>query len=316
MTGGREMFGQGDELLDLFDIDIEYIDNNRHYWLVRTEGGKFYSDFVRDNYVAIGWNEFLDHSNFIDKKMNENMKERLLEAYPDNQPGRIYSQIRKFIQEIAVGDVVMIPNENSQEISFGIVEGNLVNRKVEDENFIKSRNIKWLKTIYKDELDPYLFKMMRAQQTINRADEYAHFIDRTMYPFYKKGEESFLILPVKKEEDIPAYDLSNFINSLVDTIKLINRLEEEINYDLRDLDIKLNIQSPGFVELTSSAKDLVVKVLGILKNAMTENQILSKEVLQKTAPDKLRLLEEQENRIKRSFEEIKASLPDDLKDRT
>lgn len=311
------MFGQGDALLDLFNINIENIEENRHYWLVRTEGGKFYSDFIDNSYVAIGWNEFTDQLDFVNKKMNESMKEKLLEAYPDKQPGRIYSQIHRFIHEIAIGDVVMIPNENSKEISFGIVEGNLVNRNVNDGNFIKSRKIKWIRPVERDELDPYLFKMMQAQQTINKADEYAHFIDRTMYPFYKKGKESFLILPVKKEEDIPAYDLSKFIISLVDTIKLINYLEDECNkYDLRDLDIKLNIQSPGFVELVSSAKDLVVKILGILKNALTENQKLSEEVLQKTTPEKLRLLEEQENNIKRSFEDVKASLPDNLKNRT
>lgn len=311
------MFGQGEILLDLFNINIESVEENRHYWLVRTEGGKFYSDFIRDSYVAIGWNDFTDQTDFSNKKMNESMKEKLLEAYPDNQPGRIYSQIRKFIHEIAIGDVVMIPSEHSKQISFGIVEGNLVNRDVEDENFIKSRKIKWVKTVDRDKLDPYLFKMMQAQQAINKADEYAHFIDRTMYSFYKKGEESFLILPVKKEEDIPAYDLSKFITSLVDTIKVINHLEDEGNkYDLRDLDIKLNIQSPGFVELVSSAKDLVVKILGILKNALTENQKLSEEVLQKTTPEKLRLLEEQERNIKSSFEDVKASLPNDLKNRT
>ncbi|UNT55628.1 restriction endonuclease [Lysinibacillus capsici] len=310
------MFGQGDTLLDLFNINIEHVDENRHYWLVRTEGGKFYSNFIRDSHVAIGWNEFTDQSDFVNKKMNETIKTKLLKAYPDNQPGRIYSQIRRFIHEIAIGDVVMIPNESSKQISFGIVEGNLVNRNVEDGNFIKSRSVKWIKTVDRDELDPYLFKMMQAQQAINKADEYAHFIDRTMYPFYKKGDESFLILPVKKEEDIPAYDLSKFITSLVDTIKIINDLDEDNKYDLRDLDIKLNIQSPGFVELVSSAKDLIVKVLGILKNALTENQKLSEEVLKKTTPEKLRLLEEQENNIKRNFEDVKASLPADLKNRT
>jgi len=312
------MFVQGDALLDLFNIDMENINENRHYWLVRTESGKFYSDFIRDNYIAIGWNEFTDKSDFINKKMNEGMKEKILASYPENQPGRIYSQIRRFIYDIAIGDVVMIPNENSKKISFGIVEGDLVNRNLgeEEDGFIKSRKIKWIKTVDRDNLDPYLFKMMQAQQAINKADEYAHFIDRTMYSFFKKGEESFLILPVKKEDDIPAYDLSNFITSLVDTINVINHLENEGDkYDLRDLDIKLNIQSPGFVELVSSARDLVVKILGILKEALTGNQKLSEEVLKKTTPEKLRLLEEQERKIKSSFDDVKATLPEDLKNR-
>lgn len=137
--------------------------------------------------------------------------------------------------------------------------------------------------------------MMKAQQTVNSANEYSHVIDRTMYSFFQKGEESFLVLPVRKEEDIPAYDLSKFIQSIVDTINVINILEnEEERYNFRDLDIKLNIQSPGFVELMSSAKDLIIKLFSIIYEALTGNQILSEEVLKKTAPEKLKQLEQQE----------------------
>ncbi|OKA27490.1 hypothetical protein [Bacillus cereus] len=311
------MFLNAEELLNSLNIEIENIEEDRKYWLVRTDGGIYYNNFLDGSYISIGWNEFLNKSDFRNEKANENIKERLLKEYPDKQPGRIYSQIRNFIYEINIGDVVMIPSEKAEEISFGIITSEVYNKEVTDESFIKSRKVNWIKHIEKDSLDPYLFKMMQAHQAINKANEYAHYIDRTMYSLYRKGKESFLILPVKRESDIPAYDLSQFLNSLIDTVRLINKFEDQGNsYDLRDLDIKLNIQSPGFVELVSTTKDLIHKIVVIVKNALNANQTLTNELLTKTSPEKLKELEEQSKKIQQNFEHVKAELPKDIYKKT
>ncbi|MCO5476561.1 hypothetical protein IGJ28_002318 [Enterococcus sp. AZ091] len=39
--------------------NLPQFDPNTKYWLVRGEGGIFYDDFLINNYIAIGWNEFL-----------------------------------------------------------------------------------------------------------------------------------------------------------------------------------------------------------------------------------------------------------------
>ena len=41
-------------------LNIEQIPKERNYWLIRTESGKFYFDFLENNYVSIGWDEFSD----------------------------------------------------------------------------------------------------------------------------------------------------------------------------------------------------------------------------------------------------------------
>ena len=49
------------ELQQILNIlNIEQIPKERNYWLIRTESGKFYFDFLENNYVSIGWDEFSD----------------------------------------------------------------------------------------------------------------------------------------------------------------------------------------------------------------------------------------------------------------
>ncbi|WP_427071271.1 hypothetical protein [Lysinibacillus fusiformis] len=305
-----------ENFLDNWDIEIKEISESRDYWLVRTNSGEFYEEFSHGNYISIGWNEFLNPSDFINEKASEQMKNRIEEYYPDKQAGRIYSQIRKFIFDIKVGDVVMIPSKDSEFVNFGIVTSELFQHRINgnEDTFVKSKSIEWIKEVERDQLDPYLFKMMQAHQTVNNAEKYARYIDRTMYSLYSKGENSYLILPVKEESNIPAYDLTKFLNSLIETVMSINSITEEASmiYDLRDLDIKLNIQSPGFVELMSSANELIKKVVVFLKSALSGNSDLTNELLEKTSPEKIRDLQRKQEKVIEAFERVKADLPEDI----
>lgn len=302
-----------DKFLEDFTPDIEKIDDTRNYWLVRTESGTYYNDYTSGNYIAIGWDEFSNISEFSSKIMSENMANKISKEYPDKQPGRIYNQIRKFLFDIKIGDVVMIPSENSRVINFGIVTSDYIareNNNIDSCPFIKSKSVNWIKSINRNKLDPYLFKMMQAHQTINNAKDYAHYIDRTMYSFYEKNDKSYLILPVNKKEDIPAFDLSQFINSITDLVPIINEIFESEN-DKRDLDIKINVQSPGYVELKSEDKKLVPRVLAFLKFALTTKDDIG-EVLEKTSLANKQLLEKEKLELKEKFENVKAKLPTDL----
>lgn len=303
-----------EDYLEKFAPPIEKIEENRNYWLVRTESGAYYNDYTKGNYIAIGWDEFSNINEFSSETMSEVMAKKISEKYPDKQPGRIYNQIRKFLFDIKIGDVVMIPSENSKMINFGIVTSNPISRKENIEDscpFIKSKSVNWIKSVSRNKLDPYLFKMMQAHQTINSAKDYAHFIDRTMYSFYEKNNKSYLILPVTKKEDIPAYDLSQFINSITNLVPIINEIFDSAN-DRRDLDIKINVQSPGYIELKSDDKKLVPRVFSLLKFSLNGKDDNITAVLEKTSSEKKRLLTKEELELKEKFENVKAKLPKDL----
>ena len=47
--------------MEYFDLttlanDLKKLNNSRKYWMVRTVGGTYYGDFVRNNYIAVGFN--------------------------------------------------------------------------------------------------------------------------------------------------------------------------------------------------------------------------------------------------------------------
>ena len=49
---------QDKQLLESMGIDI--FSENRQYWLIRTQGGAYYNDFINENFVGIEWDEISD----------------------------------------------------------------------------------------------------------------------------------------------------------------------------------------------------------------------------------------------------------------
>lgn len=59
-------------------LDIPNIDPNRHYWIIRTSGGKYYQDFTLHQYISIAW----DHITLnILNNENEDAIKRLIGVY-------------------------------------------------------------------------------------------------------------------------------------------------------------------------------------------------------------------------------------------
>lgn len=93
---------------------------------------------------------------------------------------------------------------------------------------------------------------MNSHNTITSAtEEYAHFIDRTLYSFFKKGDTVHAIFEVCKTGDISAIDVISFIQNILGNIDLFN-LVTGSNYDKSEIDIKINVQSPGPIEFFSN----------------------------------------------------------------
>ena len=94
-----------------FGIKIPNISVERNYWLVRTSGGVWYDEFSNDNFIGINWNELTEKHCKTDNRTEAEVI--ISNNYPESkQPGKIIKNIIKFYQEIKIGDVVMIPDEN------------------------------------------------------------------------------------------------------------------------------------------------------------------------------------------------------------
>lgn len=135
-----------------FGIKIPNISVERNYWLVRTSGGVWYDEFSNDNFIGINWNELTEKHCKTDNRTEAEVI--ISNNYPESkQPGKIIKNIIKFYQEIKIGDVVMIPDENSKKINFGIISGEdvyeiTVSQTKIDEGycpFKKRRKVSWKK---------------------------------------------------------------------------------------------------------------------------------------------------------------------------
>lgn len=163
----------------------------------------------------------------------------------------------------------MIPSTNSKHIIFGEITSDVyidIKSQTElDEGacpYNKKRDVKWLKSVPREKLDPYLYKMMNVHLTISNANDYADAIDRTIHSFYYKGDKAHLVLGVDQQDDIALVDLLDALSApleLIDYIK--NPKEPEQSFSKNDLDAKLRVQSPGIFEFVSTGQAFALAVL-------------------------------------------------------
>lgn len=238
------------------------ISEETNYWLVRTFSGKYYAEFSHRGYVALGWNEIsdLDLIRSAAKKPKDQeklteMAKKLQKGDKNSQPGRITSPIMRFVNEIKIGDIIIIPSEDSAFLNFGKITSDPFLETKEnvmaDEGLIslyKRRNVEWVKEVERKRLDPYLFRLLNSHYAVTNANEYASYVDRTMYDFFTKGEKGHLVLEVKKESGIYGMELVELINQTLGIVDLVNDLTGE-NYDKNSVEVKLTLNSPGLIEL-------------------------------------------------------------------
>ena len=114
------------EEIDRYVKQIPIVPNERRYWLIRTESGIFYDDFIKGGYIAIGYDKIgLTAIQEVHKSTagNDILLLRGLKNLSGalftqkDKPGkasRVAGQLYRFIYGMQTGDVVLIPSENSE----------------------------------------------------------------------------------------------------------------------------------------------------------------------------------------------------------
>ncbi len=243
-------------------LNIEQIPKERNYWLIRTESGKFYFDFLENNYVSIGWDEFSD-INIFKNTEEKKLKEHIASVYKDEKrPGYIYNQIRRFMFDIKKGDMILIPSENSSQIAFGLVQetffirdtiSNTTNIKIPKCNFKKCIKVEWKSKIFKEKFDPYLKMLLFTHTTITDINDYKGYINRLLYSNYILDDMIHVTFNITTKDNINAVELLNFLNLISkESIDVFNQVTGS-NFKKDTVDVKLNVQSPGPIEFIGYA---------------------------------------------------------------
>ena len=250
------------EILD----KVENFNSDRRYWFIRTDYGKHFEVFYKGEYIAIGWDYLtLDE---LKTKAESEIKEKIaqneeLDVSIAIQKGKVTSinnKIKTFLS-LKQGDIIIVPSRNSDRLAFGeIVDENSyeANEALEMGDYFKRRKVKWidLKSIY--ELDPIFFQLKANQHSISRIDRYAPYIDKVIGNLFIKGDKTHYVLNFEKQEDINFRDLNDLMANIDE---LVTKINTEFNFDenLEDFYVKINLQSPGTMELIKTAgKSLAV----------------------------------------------------------
>lgn len=250
------------QLLNTVD-NIETIPDTREYWLIRTQSGQLYDNFIEHDFVAIDHEKLtlkmlydLKRQFNDEKQLKDEIKSRLDVLYKgeDLNAALAAGQIIKFVYHIKKNDIVIIPSEGSNRISFGVVNDSIIPELSSQDlkrtgcDYKKRKDIKWIKTVKKEQLDPYLYKMLVSHQAITNVNNYSQQIERTLSNFFIKNGEGNLILSVQKSSDIGAFSLFQTGYYLLNQLNNFAK-ENNIQIDLDSIDLKTYLNSPGKIHL-------------------------------------------------------------------
>lgn len=236
----------------------------RKYWLVRTMGGAFYGDFLRNGYIAVGYNK-VSLESLLNLPQNENQaKEALKRVFSDSYPevhntGYPVSQLLHFVRNINVGDIVVIPSVSANHAAIGIVKSEMYEEEfplLDSEHrcdFKKRRKIDWLLHRRRSQLPPMLQLMFNSRHILSDVSAYAPYLDSVTNDFYRKDDVAHLVLRIATRDEVSFDDFCD----LQAIKKLITDMCQHFNLGLlpEDLDIKMKIQmeSPGWLRLSACA---------------------------------------------------------------
>lgn len=242
------------------DFVVDYI-SDRKYWFVRTNGGEYYTEYLNEGFIAVGFNWIVDTS-LIEQAEKDAVSKRALyekikfEADEDDRkqikPGLVINQIKRFLLEMTPGDIVLIPSENSQYISFGEVTSDtyIINESELQEYscpFIKRRSVNWLKTSSRNSLDPYLFKAIYSHHVITDVSDSSSFINRSLSSMYVEGDRAHITLRVNTQEAVRLSDIQPLLYGF-EEIAIAANFPSNIISEIKATELKINVQSPGPIE--------------------------------------------------------------------
>lgn len=251
--------------MEFHDIDalIESIKEQnveRNYWMVRTMGGAFYGDFIRNGYIAIGYNEIsLQDISALEQQSHNAAHEELKALIANRRPdvantGHPSGQLLRFVRDIKPDDVVMIPSTGSFHVAIGIVRSDPYEERVVIVNdstrcpFYKRRSVDWKIYTRRAALPPMLQLMFASRHIVSTVNDYSPYIDSLLNDFYYKDETMHLVLEIKTRREVMLEDFCDLkaLGILVDYF-----CREYGFAEGEPIAMKVQMESPGWLRLSN-----------------------------------------------------------------
>ncbi|MDX2359729.1 MAG: hypothetical protein QNK23_02905 [Crocinitomicaceae bacterium] len=260
------------DIQKILQNDFSHIENitERDYWFVRTDQGYYFETYYDNGFLAIGWNEIT-----LNDIPNINVYGSAIRAKvrgnPDNainkieklssQEGKITGILNKnkAFYDLKKGDVVIMPSVGSQFLAFGVIlDDKPYNGQGLDCSYNKRRKVNWLKYENAKNLDAKFAYVKKSFHAISKIDEQFHdVIDNFMFDSYIKDGFGNISLKIKLRDEINYAKLKMLLDNLIEIGRQYNKANG-ITEDLDQATIKLNLQSPGFVNLKNIGRSLII----------------------------------------------------------
>lgn len=192
----------------------------------------FVDDFVEDGFVGIHWDELGELPPHPSK---EQLCRAFDEAYPKTKPRRRsvhIGQIKRFYNEISIGDPVMTYAPNERLYYLGVIESDV--RRVSDVEFSQRRSVQWQQKVPRDVLSDPTKNRLGSIATLFLSSEIASAeLLRKAVPIDASLEEEDFEEPegeLLQDEDLVEEEEAVFEESM------IAKAEERIQDRIADLD--------------------------------------------------------------------------------
>lgn len=269
-------------LESISSFEVPVIPDDTRFWMIRTQKGYFYQEFMSKEFVAIAWNNISESTDFSEQA-RERLSDDIMLNYPEIQrPSTVINKCHNFICEVKEGDILVIPSKGSEYITFALAgqyyEDN--SKTVELENKViyriknndvdindvscpykKRRVITILRTVRSEQLNYSLYRAISNYHGISNFDTYAHQILNCLYNCYVFKGSAVLVYNVTKNTPIKPRELSGLLYSNTECLSKI------IDEDKISTQVSLN--SPGdaiyiLEDIYTFAKDNWAAIFGLL----------------------------------------------------
>lgn len=246
-------------------FSVPTIDKDTNFWMVRAKRGFFFDEFLKNEFIAIGWNSVTKSmiNPKLSKSQSEGLKEELKEIYGESRPGTALNKCIRFCYELKSGDIAVIVDNNriafayigeyyedtSQRLSVEFEKK--IHQQIEKANphldrfdcpYIKRRKIKVIKVLGEDDaVSPYLqTALARNWHSLSDLNDYAELVLSGCFDTFVFKDKLTITFRVRKKSEINVLDLSNFV--LNAAILLSDNRPETVH-------VKTTLHSPGDVIL-------------------------------------------------------------------
>ena len=228
---------------------------NQKIWFFRTKAGIYYEDFKRNGYIALGWDKVPKSLIVEDDPNRESQKKQIQALYPtEARPGLILGQMNVFYNEMHEGDLVIIPSIGSKVITVGTIGSVIddVEHTQEGPEYVlctykHKRNVTWINSIHCWQ-DIYLFKAIKAQQTISDMTSEATLVMRNIFPVYISENELHFTIQKQTKDDLSLAANVDLLSGILQIADATSELYGKGSIR-KDIAMKTAAGSPGFIEM-------------------------------------------------------------------